>query len=149
MRSGEIMENNLSERAEHRGKIGFIFPATRDRDGNAIPVLNIFSEIENISLLMCSAFMDLNSGSSYLVRMSLKSPSGIEMMAANNLDGIPPDQIHPVAKTTFLSAGLHFIAPESGIYTYSCELIEMMQTTVDKKDISFNILLNLDENGKG
>ncbi|MDE8556139.1 hypothetical protein [Pantoea vagans] len=143
----KIMDNNLSAASEHRGKIGFIFPATRDKNGNAIPVLNIFSQSESISLLMCSAFMDLNAGSSYLVSMSLKSPSGVELMAANNLDGIPPEQIHPIARTTFLSAGLNFKASESGIYTYSCELIEMMQTTVDKKDIYFNILLDLDKHG--
>lgn len=143
------MEDDLPVRIEHQGKIAFIFPASKDDQGRATPVLNIFSKSEKISLLMCSAFMDLNAGSSYLVSMSLKSPSGVEMMAANNLDGIPPEHIHTAARTTFLSASLNFSATESGVYTFSCELMEQMAIVVDKKSVSFNIFLDLDDNGKG
>lgn len=142
------MDNDLPVKTKHRGKIAFIFPATRDDQGKTVPILNIFSQTEKISLLMCSAFMDLNAGSSYLVSMSLLSPGGEEMMAANNLDGIPSEHIHPTARTTFLSASLNFNAIEPGIYTFSCELIEQLATVVDKKDISFNIFLDLDDNGK-
>ena len=125
----------------HKGKIGFIYPAMRAADGFPSPTLNFISENGRVSMVIGTAFLDLNPGSSYIAKMELRSPNGKEILTSRGLDGIPPDHIHPEYRTTFLSADMYFDVIESGIYTFSCELWEMMATKVDEKKIEFNIHL--------
>lgn len=124
----------------HKGNIGFIYPAIRDENRYAVPVMNIFSPSKKISMVICTAFLDLNAGSSYIVSMQLHDPSGNEIITSYSMDGIPADKIHPELHTTFLSADMHFSFEEFGRYTFKCELIELLTTVVDTKEIMFNIL---------
>jgi hypothetical protein len=122
-----------------KGKIGFIYPAIRNANRYAAPMMNIFSPEKKMSMVICSAFLELDPESSYVVSMKLFDPSGNEVVTSYGLDGIPRDQIHPDLRTTFLSADMHFSFQEYGCYTFKCELLEMLSYVVDTKEISFNI----------
>lgn len=128
---------------ERRGKIAFIFPANAE-SGFLKPTLNFTVHGDTLAITMGISFIDLNAESSYLVRLSVTSPSG-ESLLDSGLDGIPPENIDPAKRTSFLAANMYLISSESGMHCFRCELIEMLQTTVDKQEIFFNVFRE-DEN---
>ncbi|MDU6435245.1 MAG: hypothetical protein E6556_21470 [Pantoea sp.] len=121
-------------------KIGFIYPAILDKHNVPNPILNIYAVRKDLSLVMCAAFIGLDPTGSYMILMSLKSPSGVEMVSHNSKSLIPNDQIHPELRTTFLSAKMEFTVEESGEYTFHCELVSSPSDVIDSKRISFNII---------
>ncbi len=127
----------------HKGKIAFIFPANTE-SGSLKPTLNFKSQGDVLSITMGISFIDLNPESSYIVNLSITSPSGASLIDTR-IDGIPSENIDPVVRTSFLSAKMHLNAKESGMHCFKCELIEMLQATVDKKEIYFNVFKEDDD----
>ncbi|MBC1185874.1 hypothetical protein HII27_09100 [Kluyvera sp. SCKS090646] len=140
-----LLDGESIDTSNHKGKIAFIYPAKRQQDGFPLPTLNFITSNNHVGMIIGTAFADLNHGSSYIIRMDLRSPSGGEVLTSHNLDGIPSNHIHPEYGTTFLSADMFFEVEESGTYSFSCELWEEMTTKVDEKSIFFNIHM-VDEN---
>jgi len=127
-----------------RGKIAFIYPTKRDSNTKELPILNYFIESKNLGLVMCVAFLDLDRDENYLITLSLKSPSGIEILdASGNLNAIPSNEIDPKTGTSFLSVDVWLSIEESGTYQFKCGLINMefnYGNPIDEKVISFNIV---------
>ncbi|MEF9677747.1 hypothetical protein ABRQ00_22605 [Pectobacterium aroidearum] len=131
--------DNQDQSYEFRGKIAFIFP---NKDGET-PVLNFNPDSDGfVRMNVGIAFVDLDASSAYLPMLKLYGPSGDNVLRPmNNFAAVPVSMIDPEKRTSFLSVRLAFPVTESGIYRFECSLLQMLQKTVDVKDILFNILI--------
>lgn len=121
------------------GKIAFMYPAKMD--GNRLqPTLNFYQKNKSLHMHMGIAFVDLNPESSYIVILKVFSSIGTELLSSE-LGGIPPDQIDPVMKTSFLKVNMFLTVDSPGECTFQCELIQMLQKTLDSKSVLFNVFM--------
>lgn len=126
-----------------KGKIAFIFPAQFNAHGAISPMLNFKVKGDKLAISMGISFIDLDPVESYLVIFELLSPSGEKVVTSNGVDGLPPSQIEPTLRTSFLSANFYFEVSEFGAYTFKCSLASMMYNygnAIDSKEIMFNII---------
>ncbi|MEO2278767.1 hypothetical protein KDV90_26125 [Serratia marcescens] len=134
---------NTRPREEARGKIAFIFPAKFNSHGANSPTLNFRAKDGKLAMSMGISFLELNQEESYLVAFNLVAPSGETVVTSTGIDGLPPREIHPEWKTSFLSANFYFEVKEYGTYTFTCQLINLLYdygNPIDKKEILFNII---------
>lgn len=101
------------------GKIAFMFPAKFNLEGARSPVLNFqVREDEVVAMSVGISFLELDQQSPYFVTLQLFSPSNEEVEISAPMNAIPPEQIDPIKKSSFLTASFYFEPIESGSYRF-------------------------------
>ena len=128
------------------GRIAFIYPMIMDSFLSSDPTLNF--SITNDLLLMRAgvSFIDVSPEQTYFVLLKLFDKNGLDVLdtptklMSQILSGMPPGQIDPVKKTSFLNARISTKVKEYGTYKLTCELYEgLVEPYIDSMSIYFNV----------
>ncbi|EPK4611424.1 hypothetical protein JKM78_004696 [Citrobacter freundii] len=124
------------------GKIAFIFPAKFSAEGASSPALNFATRFDGtVAMSVGISFIELDPKTPYFVMLKMKGPSDEDVEISSGMDAIPPDQIDPKRRTSFLTASFFFKPEQFGTYRFSCELVNPFGSGKpnDIKDVLFNV----------
>ncbi|EMN3921295.1 hypothetical protein TUM17580_31820 [Citrobacter farmeri] len=125
------------------GKIAFMFPAQFNVEGASSPTLNFKARYDGtVAMSIGISFLELDPKSPYFVKLSLKDSHDNDVPISSGMDAIPPNQIDPIRKSSFLTASFNFKAEIAGTHKFTCELIQPLSgsMSLDSKNVLFNII---------
>lgn len=125
------------------GKIAFIFPAKHNLEGASSPTLNFMCRYDGvIAMSVGISFLELDPRSPYFVILKLHDSQGEEVEISSGMNAIPPDQIDPKRKSSFLTASFYFKPESFGTHKFTCDLIHLLGTgkPVDSQNVLFNVI---------
>ncbi|WP_042819098.1 hypothetical protein [Yersinia wautersii] len=128
------------------GKIAFIFPMIMESYLSGEPKLNFIISDDTLRMRAGVSFIELSPEKSYFILLKLLDKNGVDIldipsnMLTQTLSGMPPEQIHPVMRTSFLNARISTKVKEYGTYKLTCELYEgLVEPCIDLMSIYFNV----------
>lgn len=128
------------------GKIAFIYPMVMESYLSGEPTLNFSVSNDLLRMRAGVSFIELSPDQPYFVLLKLFDKDGLNILdtpgklMSQTLSGMPPEQIDPAQRTSFLNARILAKVRQYGTYKLTCELYEgFTEPFIDTMSIYFNV----------